>query len=208
MKSFATLALYVLAVGLTDALDLSIVPTATKDAWCVSQKAQCPLLCLQYPGDNGDTITNTCDSKSLAWSCVCSVNGLTPNMTQYHLTIPYYICTETNNQCKNLCAIGDGACATNCEVNNLCGAQSPTRINSSTISTTMSSTAGPTATDADGNIIYSGFGGDAAATGSSGGDNGGGVSGTGAASGLYVEGPVVGMAALVAAVGLGFGILA
>lgn len=32
--------------------------------WCTSQRSQCPLLCLQYPGDNAGTISNTCDPVS------------------------------------------------------------------------------------------------------------------------------------------------
>jgi len=212
MKSFVALSLYALAVGLTDALDPSTVSMGDRSAWCVSQKAQCPLLCLQYPGDSAATVSNTCDPKTLVYSCVCAVNGLAPNMTEYSLTIPYYICQAMNTQCKNACSIGNGGCAHQCDLTHVCGARDPTRINTTALASTMASTAAPTATDADGNVIYSGFGGASEPTGSSGQDggdsNGGGVSGTGAAAGLKVQGPLAGMVALVAAVGLGFGILA
>lgn len=168
--------------------------------------------------------------RSLSWSCVCSVNGLSPNVTEYSLTIPYFICTETNNQCKKNCGNGDGSCAHQCEyvplhgllsmpakanlryrVSNLCGARNPTRVNTSTISSTMSSTASnskPTGGDDDYSSFGSGGSGSSGSNnGGDGGENGGGVDGTGAASGLKVDGSMAGMAALVAAVGLGFGAL-
>jgi hypothetical protein len=66
-----------------------------------------------------------------------------------------------------------------CTQNDPCGAQNPTRVNTSTI-TTMSSTTSTAgnavSTGADGSAVYSGFGG-AAATTTGGGGGGGGSSG-------------------------------
>src|SRR5947199_1201471 len=41
-----------------------------KDAWCTSQITQCPLLCLQLPGENSAaTESNTCDPVSQTVPC-------------------------------------------------------------------------------------------------------------------------------------------
>jgi cobalamin biosynthesis Mg chelatase CobN len=104
------------------------------------------------------------DSKkaTLSWSCVCD-NGQTPNASEYSQTIPYFECTESNNDCVANCN-GDSTCQSACRYvfgllfsltqrrtkliynaynrsNNPCGAKDPTPANSSTRSHTMTKTA-------------------------------------------------------------------
>lgn len=148
-------------------IDPSSVSNSTRQAWCTSQLAQCPLICLQTAGNSAATESNTCDADSLTYSCVCS-NGLSPNVTEYSQTLPYYICQEWGTECVSNCG-SDSSCASNCRSQHPCGAQNPTRANSSTITSTMSKTntasgqAGAT-TNSEG-TVYTGFGG-SAATGS------------------------------------------
>lgn len=99
-------------------------------------------------------------------------DGLSPNVTQYTQTLPYFTCQEWGNQCVANCGTGNNACASACRQDHPCGAQDPIRPNSSTITSTMSSSSSRTAseagatTDGSGGTIYSGFGG-ASATGDS-----------------------------------------
>jgi len=149
-------------------IDPNSVANATRQAWCVSQITQCPLICLQTDGNTATTPANTCTWQTLTYSCVCS-NGLSPNVSEYSQTIPYYICTEWGNQCVSNCG-GNSACQSDCRQKHPCGAQNPTRQNTSTLSSTMSSTATGTkgsnsaaaTTDAAGGTVYSGFAGAAA----------------------------------------------
>ncbi|KAL8865867.1 MAG: hypothetical protein Q9174_006649, partial [Haloplaca sp. 1 TL-2023] len=108
---------------------------------------------------------------TLVFSCVCD-NGLQPNASEYSQTIPFYECTEAATQCVNRCARGDSACQTSCRTANPCGAQNPTRVNTTT-SSTMAATAtgGSGASETGDSEDYTGFG-DAATTGSSDGASG------------------------------------
>lgn len=147
------------------------VSETTRQFWCNSQITQCPLICLQPPSETANIIDNTCEQETLSYSCVCG-DGLSPNVTQYTQTLPYFICQEWGNQCVAACGNGNNACSSDCRENHPCGAQDPIRPNSSTISSTMSSSSSSTAkeagatTDSSGGTIYSGFGG-ASATGDS-----------------------------------------
>lgn len=103
---------------------------------------------------------------TLDFSCVCD-NGLTPNASEYSQTVPFYECTEAATQCVNRCPKTDSACQSQCRTANPCGAQNPTRVNTTT-SSTMAATAtrgGAAGTDAS-DSSYTGFG-DAATTGTS-----------------------------------------
>ncbi|KAF7595803.1 hypothetical protein BBP40_004615 [Aspergillus hancockii] len=42
-------------------IDPNSVPLSTREQWCQSQKAACPLICLQLPGASGSPNENTCD---------------------------------------------------------------------------------------------------------------------------------------------------
>ncbi|KAJ5971214.1 uncharacterized protein N7479_001132 [Penicillium vulpinum] len=135
--------------------DPTSVPIATREAWCGSQTSACPLLCLQIPGASGTPISNTCEAETLLYYCLCS-NNVTPNATEYSQTIPYYTCTESNNQCVLKCN-GDSTCQNNCRVNNPCGAQDPKRVNVTTTTTTTKS-ATPAATETPVNTNINGNG--------------------------------------------------
>ncbi|CAG8430190.1 unnamed protein product [Penicillium salamii] len=136
-------------------LDLSSVPLATREAWCNSQTSACPLLCLQISGASGSPTSNNCSAVSqsssgrfqgrnllsqttLDYDCLCS-NGVTPNATEYSQTIPYYTCTEANNQCVAKCN-GDSNCQYDCRTKNPCGAQDPKRVNATNTTATAAAT--------------------------------------------------------------------
>lgn len=131
--------------------------------WCQSQVASCPLLCLQNAGSDATTVSNDCDPVSLIYSCVCG-NGLTPSLANYSQTIPYFECTEFGTQCVAGCG-GSTPCQSACRTNNPCGAQNPTRINTTSTSSMMSTTALPAgATSGAGGVVFTGLGGGAVAT--------------------------------------------
>ncbi|KAF9238439.1 hypothetical protein DTO012A7_8967 [Penicillium roqueforti] len=158
--------LFILASAVTlvnSQFDPTSVTLATRQAWCNSQTSTCPLLCLQLRGASGSPTTNNCSAETLAYDCTCS-NGISPNATEYSLTIPYYICTETNSQCVLNCD-GNTTCQNNCRVDNPCGAQNPKRINvTTTTTTTTANTATATASETPVNTLVNGNG-DTSATG-------------------------------------------
>jgi len=162
-------------------IDPTSVPIGTRDDWCASQISECPLICLQTPGNSAGTDANDCDPTSLTYDCVCS-NGLSPNISQYSQTLPYYICTEFNSQCQTNCG-NDNTCAAACVQLHPCGAQNPTRANTSTM-TTMSSTrsGGNAAATVSGSAVYTGFGGNGAAATTTGGSGGSTATGSSSSS--------------------------
>lgn len=177
------------------------IPKSTRDQWCLSQKTQCPYICTQLPGTDGSPATqsNTCSSDTLAYTCVCS-NGASPNASEYSQTIPYFICTENNNQCVDACN-GLNTCQDECRAKNPCGAQDPKRVNTSTI-TTMTAT-GTNGASASGTGVFTGFGSGAAST--TGAKSGG---GTGAATRTIINiGQVYGLAVVVIGFFAGFAIV-
>lgn len=147
--------------------------------WCQTQETQCPLICLQTSANSATTKSNQCDWQSLTYSCVCA-NGLSPNVTEFSQTLPYYICQEWGTQCVSNCN-GDASCQSACRQDHPCGAQDPTRQNSSTISTksmhsttsgapTTNNGAASATTDSLGQTLYSGPLGAAPTGGSNDGD--------------------------------------
>jgi len=193
-------------------IDPNSVPLSTRQAWCNSQIAECPLICLQEAGNSAGTYANTCDPTSLTYSCICS-NGLSPNASEYSQTIPYYICTQYNTNCQQACG-NDNTCAAACVQDHPCGALNPTRVNTSTITTmpATSTLAGSAASTAsDGSVVYTGFGGGGAATttpASGGGSGSGSGSGSSAASRLIVNvGEMYGLAVVAAGVFFGFSVM-
>ncbi|KAJ6006635.1 hypothetical protein N7451_004579 [Penicillium sp. IBT 35674x] len=106
-----------------DSVDLS-----DRESWCNAQISSCPILCLQMPNTTGALI-NSCSPKTLYYVCECS-NGLSPNASQYSQTMPYFICTEANNQCVSKCA--NSTCQSACRSDHPCGAQNPVRVNVTT----------------------------------------------------------------------------
>ncbi|ORY15037.1 hypothetical protein BCR34DRAFT_478576 [Clohesyomyces aquaticus] len=178
-------------------IDPNTVQLSLRDTWCFNQKTQCPLICTQYGVSDLTPESNDCNPEDLSYSCVCS-NGVTPNVTQYSLTIPYYICTEAGNQCVAACGLGNNACSNTCRADHPCGAQHPNPPNSSLL-TTMSSTAGPTGTNGATKAPATGFGGGASETGSPG--------KKGDASALLNLGQSYGMAVVFAGVFAGFALI-
>ncbi|KAJ9215598.1 hypothetical protein DTO166G4_2704 [Paecilomyces variotii] len=138
-----------------NSIDPNSVPLSTRDQWCQSQKTSCPLICLQLPGVTGQPEDNSCNPKTLSFSCVCS-NGQQPNSSEYSQTLPYFICTEANNQCVNNCN-GESSCQAACRDDHPCGAQNPKRYNITTTSATSNPTASASSTSG-GNVVYTGFG--------------------------------------------------
>ncbi|KAI9892365.1 MAG: hypothetical protein M1814_001567 [Vezdaea aestivalis] len=158
--------------GSAQSIDPKSVDKPTRLFWCQTQITQCPLLCLQLPGNSAGTRQNSCDADSLSYACVCS-SGATPNVTEFSQTIPYFLCTESNNQCVKNCG-GASACQDACRSSRPCGAQDPKRVNT-TATSTMSATGtnGAARTGTDGAVVYTGLGGAAATTAASGGSGGG-----------------------------------
>jgi hypothetical protein len=180
-------------------IDPDTVPSATRDYWCSQNIAACPLICLQQPGVNSmSTESNDCDSDNLTYNCVCD-NGISPNITQYSQTLPYFICQQWGNNCVDNCG-GDATCQSACREDHPCGAQQPYKGNTS-LPTTMSSTAAPSGT-ASNTIPVTGFGG-SEPTGSSSGNN----NGNNGAGSLFMPNAGLGLAAVFGSVFFGFAIL-
>lgn len=168
------------ALGTSQTIDPNSVALGTRQYWCQSQIAACPLICTQETAsDNGGsaaTLSNDCEADSLAYSCVCA-NGLSPNVSEYSQTVPYFTCTESNNQCVANCGMNNNACAASCRENHPCGAQNPSRVNTtSTASGTASATGKSSGT---GSAVYNGFGSSATSSGSSSSSTSGSKSGAG-----------------------------
>jgi len=148
-------------------IDPDSVPLATRQGWCQSQLTACPLLCLQLSGNSSTTAANDCDATTLSYDCICG-NGLAPNASEYSQTLPYFLCTEYGNQCVTACN-GNTPCQSACRDDHPCGAQNPTRVNTTTTTTSATSTNLPAgATSGTAGVVYNGLGGAAATTTASG----------------------------------------
>lgn len=90
--------------------------------------------------------------ETLKYGCLCG-NGQQPNVSEYSLTLPYFVCQEWGNQCVNDCG-GDSACASSCREDHPCGALNPKLENKTT--QTASASASATATGTDG--VFTGLG--------------------------------------------------
>ncbi|OLN81763.1 hypothetical protein CCHL11_06929 [Colletotrichum chlorophyti] len=169
---FAVAAAFVATAHADYSINITAVPLSTRKAWCQDELNTCPIICQQV--EPRTYLVNTCDPVTLTYGCLCGDNNR-PNMSEYSLTLPYHVCQEYGNQCVKACGQGANQCASDCRENNPCGAQNPTRVN-----TTSTSTGAPTATGTSAEtsgVIFDGFGG----SGSSGSDSGS-DSGSGAAA--------------------------
>ncbi|KAI0451926.1 hypothetical protein F5B21DRAFT_485096 [Xylaria acuta] len=175
-------------------IEPSTVPLSLRDNWCQQEKSTCPIICQQLPP--GGYQTNECDPLALTYGCVCE-NGKSPNLSEYSLTLPFFICQEWGNQCANDCN-GDDACVSDCRENHPCGALNPTRANTTSSASTPTST-GAAATTSAGQI-FDGLGGDGDSDSDSGSDDSKPKNG---ASSLLHYGSLVGGLALAACVGFG-----
>ncbi|KAH9892997.1 hypothetical protein F4778DRAFT_749141 [Xylariomycetidae sp. FL2044] len=158
MPSFRTLlaavAIFASSVAADYTIDPNSVSLTTRTNWCQNEKSTCPIICDQT---STGTETNTCDPKTLTYGCICS-NGLQPNVSEYSLTLPFFICQEWGNQCVEGCG-EDSGCASACREDHPCGALNPTRVNSTTISTMQATGTDSGATATDSNVIYTGLAG-------------------------------------------------
>ncbi|EDN06190.1 hypothetical protein I7I51_06571 [Histoplasma capsulatum] len=179
----------------SQSIDPSNISEAIRQTWCNNQMSSCPLICLQLPGTSENPDSNECDADTLQYSCVCS-NGITPNTSEYTLTMPYYLCTEFNNQCVRHCG-DDSSCVTACRADHPCGAQNPKRVNTTSTAPTASQTGTPSGTNTGG-VVYTGLG--------EGATSAPGKGTAGHAVALHI-GQVYGAGVLVAAFLLGFSML-
>ncbi|WYZ44168.1 hypothetical protein EsH8_VII_000604 [Colletotrichum jinshuiense] len=168
MPSFKTTFFAVAAAFVTTAhadyyVEPSSVSLSLRTAWCKDQKYTCPIICQQV--EPRTTEENDCDPETLTYSCICG-NGQQPNMTEYSLTLPYHTCQEYGNQCVKNCGLANNNCASACREDHPCGAQNPTRQN-----TTSTSTATATASQTSG-AIFTGMAGDSGSSSSSGSGSG------------------------------------
>jgi len=199
--------LSIVRLSTPQSIDPNSVPQSQRNYWCQSQTTQCPLICLQTLGNTAATLANDCDPDTLAYDCVCS-NGLSPNATEYSQTIPYFICTESGNQCVAACQ-GASACQSACRTDHPCGAQSPIRVNvtSSSTAAAATGTSDPTGTNAAGSAATTGADYSSFSSGDNSGDNNNdGGNNTGAASMLSL-GQSYGFAVVVTGLFAGFGLL-
>ncbi|KAI4865000.1 hypothetical protein F4820DRAFT_421873 [Hypoxylon rubiginosum] len=135
-------------------IDPSTVSLTDRNNWCQSEKSTCPLICQQTTP--GNTLVNDCDPKTLTYGCVCGDNKQ-PNVSEYSLTLPYFVCQEWGDQCVAKCG-QDNNCAGACREDHPCGALNPTRVNVTSSSSIPSATSsGAQATDS--NAVYTGLAG-------------------------------------------------
>lgn len=102
---------------------------------------------------------------ALTYGCLCD-DGKTPNVSQYSLTLPYFVCQEWGTQCVADCG-SDNTCAGACRQDHPCGALDPSPANKTNSTTTASGTASSTAssTSTDAAVFTSLGGGDSASAG-------------------------------------------
>ncbi|KAI1497064.1 hypothetical protein F5X99DRAFT_398211 [Biscogniauxia marginata] len=148
----AAAAIVVSSVRADYVIDPESVGLGQRTSWCQSETSTCPLICQQYPP--GGTEINDCDPETLTYGCVCE-NGQQPNVSEYSLTLPYFVCQEWGNQCVTACG-QDNTCSSACRQDHPCGALNPSRPNTTT-SATSSATESATATDS--NAVYTGLAG-------------------------------------------------
>ncbi|KAG6004622.1 hypothetical protein E4U21_000898 [Claviceps maximensis] len=126
-------------------IEPSSVPISTRKNWCQQEKSTCPLICQQT--EPRTTLVNSCDPNTLQFGCLCG-NNRQPNVSEYSLSLPYFVCQEWVLQCQRAC--DTNACKSDCVQNHPCGAQNPQKVN-----TTTSVESGSTATATDGsNTIF------------------------------------------------------
>lgn len=134
-----------LAVAHADyVIDPNSVPLSQRQAWCTQERDICPIIC-QQTGD-GTTKVNECDPKQLTYGCICG-DGRQPNVSEYSLTLPYFVCQEWGNQCVADCG-NNNRCASSCREDHPCGASDPKLVNT-TSTGTATGTAKATATTTD-----------------------------------------------------------
>ncbi|RSM02560.1 hypothetical protein CDV31_010865 [Fusarium ambrosium] len=128
------------------------VPIAQRRVWCQTTKESCPLICEQT--SEGEPKVNTCDPETLTYGCICSDNKQ-PNVSEYSLTIPYYVCQEWGNQCVEDCK-GSNSCASSCREDHPCGASNPKKYNTTSTATGTETAKATASTTDDADTLYTG----------------------------------------------------
>ncbi|KAI8719653.1 hypothetical protein NCS52_00746500 [Fusarium sp. LHS14.1] len=121
------------------------VPISQRRVWCQNTKESCPLICEQT--SKGEPKVNSCDPETLTYGCICSDNKQ-PNVSEYSLTIPYYVCQEWGNQCVEDCK-GSNTCASACREDHPCGASNPKKYNTTATATSGTAAVQATASTTD-----------------------------------------------------------
>lgn len=185
-------------------IDASEVDQAIKDNWCMNQEKTCPKICEQTKP--GTTIVNECDSETLQYGCLCGDNKK-PNMSEYSLTIPFFVCREWVTNCVSDCGT-DNACSSSCTQDNPCGAQDPERVTTTDSTATGKPTASVTESKTDdGTTIYTGTPGSEDDDEDSGSGSGSGGNNDSAATTLLDVGRVYGTAFVLGSMFVGFAML-
>ncbi|KAJ4992073.1 hypothetical protein SVAN01_02394 [Stagonosporopsis vannaccii] len=180
-------------------IDPESVSSSDRQYWCDQNTAQCPLICTQQSGVTSlTTAENECDPDTLTYSCVCE-NGVTPNITEFSQTLPFYICQRWVIQCSDNCG-GDNTCVSSCREDHPCGAQDPFKGNASLSSSASTASATGSAATTSTRPPVTGFGGASETSAAAGGS-------TGAAAATFAPGAATGMAVLFGSVFLGFAVL-
>jgi hypothetical protein len=191
--SFASLTSMVLAREYQ--IEPSSVPLGDREFWCQQETTTCPLICAET--GPGTTLVNTCDPQTLTYGCLCG-NDMRPNVSEYSLTLPYFVCREWGIQCVDNCPDFDNACASSCTQDNPCGALNPQRVTTSV----ASATAAPTSSSTDdSNQIFTDT------PGSDNSDNDSGSNNDNAAVSLISAGRAYGLAVVLGGMFVGFAIL-
>jgi hypothetical protein len=97
----------------------------------------------------------TATKVALSYGCLCG-NNLQPNVSEYSLTLPYFVCTEWGTQCVAACG-NDNTCASACRQDHPCGAQDPQR--NYTTTTSSSAPTGTAAATTTSNQVFTGISG-------------------------------------------------
>ncbi|KAG0236327.1 hypothetical protein BGW42_003739 [Actinomortierella wolfii] len=116
------------------------VDNSTKTTWCENQVGFCTNVCQELTNQL-TAQQNECDIVTLGYSCICQGN-ITPNISEYTYTIPYFQCTYDVEACTHKCAQGDNPCYEGCKKRN-CAAQFPKKYNQ-TIPTATPQSSTPT----------------------------------------------------------------
>jgi hypothetical protein len=150
--ALATAAVLVAAVQADYYVDPDSVPIGLREVWCRDEKSTCPLICQQT--EPPTTLVNECDPETLTYGCLCG-NNQQPNVSEYSLTLPFFVCQEWGQQCVKSCG-GVTACQSACVQDNPCGAKSPKLKNETEqdLATGTSSLTAPTPSQTDDTTIY------------------------------------------------------
>ncbi|KAI5467591.1 hypothetical protein BGZ63DRAFT_371620 [Mariannaea sp. PMI_226] len=155
MTVLALAATFVAVANSDYVIDPDSVDKSTRESWCSNEKQTCPVICEQT-GD-GSTKVNDCDPDTLTYGCICG-DGKQPNVSEYSLTLPYFVCQEWGNQCVAKCG-NSNTCASDCRQNHPCGAQDPKKVNKTKTATGTTASATGTSTDTA-DTIYTDIGSD------------------------------------------------